>query len=214
MKTSFTLLFLLALNTGIAPATTLYGNTQHDQGDTLFYSSGAYSELGDQILLVGDSRNLTSATLQLFNGQSAGVFDATLRFYLVGSGVGVPVGSPFGAPVTLLDQSAPALSPFDLTFNLPGISVPDQFILTLAVTNVRGGADLGLDLFDPPQVGSSSSTFLITKDASGFARTFTPNNDANIYLELTGVPEPATGRLTAVLLLAALGWWTNKRRRC
>jgi hypothetical protein len=215
MKTTYSLLFLAAMTAGFASADILYDNTHHDQGDTLFYSSGNYLEIGDQVYLGASQWLLESATLQLFNDGTAGTFDATLRFYEVGL-PDTPVGAMIGSPVWLPGQSAPSLSAFNLTFGLPGIAVPGQFIVTLAASNVTVGADLGLDLFDPPVVGASDNTFLITRDAGGFSRTGTAYNDANMFLVVegeTGVPEPSTGYLAAGAILIALGKWRARGRR-
>ena len=111
-------------------ASTVYSNTTTDTMDTIFYSVGSYSELGDQIHLAGTDRQTTSATVQFFNNGSTGTFDATLRFFLVGSPVGTRIGPSFMSGI-----SAPASGVFNVTFSGLNTVVPTDVIFTVALSN-------------------------------------------------------------------------------
>ena len=80
--------------------------------------------------------------------------------------------------------------------------LPDNAVFTLSVANVSAGLDLGLTLFDPVTVGSSSNTFFITNDGSSFASASTLQNIDNLYFLLNAaavaVPEPSTYALACV----------------
>src|ERR1039457_2118742 len=65
----------------------LYNNTTTDTGDTLLYSAGPYTGIGDQIHLVAPG-NAVSALLQMYNLGAPGTFDVALRFYQVGAPMG------------------------------------------------------------------------------------------------------------------------------
>jgi len=93
MKSAALPIALLMLTTASgAWASLLYDNTSTDTGDTVLYSIGPYTALGDQIQL--DSAGVaTQAEVELFNNGVAGTFDAELDFFNVGSPVGSFLGS-------------------------------------------------------------------------------------------------------------------------
>src|ERR1700724_2880379 len=97
---------LVVFGSVAAWATTIYSNATTDTLNTVFFSVGPYSELGDQIHLGGTDRLATMATGQFFNNGTNpnATFDATLRFYQVSAPVGAQIGSNF----VLTGISAPA----------------------------------------------------------------------------------------------------------
>lgn len=213
MKITTSIFLLLLLAAPLAPAAQIYVNSANDIGQSIFWSSG-WDELGDQITLAGTERSVTSAELQLFNLGSAGTFDATLRFYNVGS----PVGSGLGE-FTLTSLAAPDLTltggVFNLLFSLGGVTLPDDVIFTLEVFNPSNGVDLGLNLFDPPVLGSSDSGFAIRRQGSSFS--LEAGADLNYYLVLdadsgAGVPEPSSIWLAVGGIVFSLGAVRRGRR--
>ena len=197
------LAILAAFGTAAAMATTVYSNTTTDTGDTVFYSVNAASELGDQILLGGTNRVATSAMVQFFNNGSAGTFDATLRLFQVGS----PVGAQIGGNFVVSGIVSAGLDVINVTFSSLNVLVPNNLIFTLSVGNLltAGTMDLGVDMFEPPTIGSSDNTFMIANQ-SGY-KSLTTNNE-NVYFQLAAdpVPEPASFALLGggmVLLLLA-----------
>lgn len=189
----------------------IYNNTTTDSGDTLAYAANGYTQLGDQITLAGVPRNATQATIQFFSDGGAGTFNATLRFFNVGSPVGTQIGSDF----LLSGLSAPAGDIVNVTFLLGGLLLPDNVIFTAQVGTFSSGVDiLGVDMFAPPgSVGSSDGTFAIAFNGSSFVTTNTTGGSVpleNVYFDLQATtPEPATIGIVGLGLLALI---LNRRR--
>ncbi len=203
---------LSLLFAGLVAATALqaapvYNNTSTDTFDTLVYSTGVYTEIGDQIHLAGTERSAIGAKAQFYNLGSTGSFDATLKLYgLVAASPGV--GSLLGS-YTAVNQSVAANATLDVNWLLAGLALPDDLIFTVTVGNSSSGVDLGLTVFDPPTVGSSSNQFLIVKGSGGFAQASTFGGHDNIYFRLDAsgvgsVPEPGTAGLVFLAMLPLL----------
>lgn len=205
----------LALLTGLtfapAQAAIVYDNTAADSLETVFFSVGPYSEIGDSIVLGGTERRLTEASVQFFNAGGEGTFDATLQFYLAG----VPVGAPQGGGYTVSGVFAPQLAIIDLTFSNLSLDVTvDELVFTISIASADSVLDLGLNLFDPPfSPGSSETNSLIVADSQGQFSSPSAGTNSNPYFRLLAenagtseVPEPSTWVLTAggAALLAAL----------
>jgi hypothetical protein len=182
---------------------TLYDNTTSDTLNTLFYSVGPYSGIGDQIELASD-RRAASAELQFFNAAAPGEFNAQLRFYEVGSPVGVQLGQTFSVP----GVASAGSDIINVIFDLGALALPQNVVFIASVSGASDGMDLGVNLFEPPAVGSSDNTFLIV-DAGGFSHEVSSNN--NVYFRLLEVPEPSVVSLSA-LGLGALAVWRGMRR--
>lgn len=216
MKTRFfaTLLWA-ALSVGSSHAATIYQNTTNDTLNTIFFSVGAYSQIGDSITLGGTDRFLTTARVQFYNNGSSGTFTATLNFWDA-SGVGLLPPSPIGSSYTSSGNSINSLDILDVTFSLPYLLAPNNLIFTVAVSNQTSGLDLGLNLFEPPTVGTSNNAAIITRVASNnFVAETTAAGLGNLYLQLDAaaeVPEPATITMAAAALLA-LCLTRNRRLR-
>jgi len=178
-----------------AHAGVVYSNISTDTLQTLAYAANGFTEIGDQITLGGTERYATLATVQFYNNGSAGLFNATLGLFNIGS----PVGSQIGSDFVTTSISAPAGDVFNVSFSLGSILVPDNLIFAVSVSNQDAGLDLiGLNLFEPPTIGSSDNSFAIAHNGSTFVQAST--NNANVFFELQadtappppGTPEPAT----------------------
>src|ERR1035438_1199991 len=184
MKCPLPCVLLLALSSAPgAFAGLLYDNTTTDTGDTLLYSAGGYTGIGDQIHLIAPG-NAVSALLQLYNAGAAGTFDAELRFYQVGAPVGAQVGGAF----TVTGVTSTGGDIINLEFALGGLALPQDVIFIASVNPSSSDMDLGLNLFEPPTVGSSDNTFLIALDGTGFFQAATA--DENVYFQVAESEEP------------------------
>jgi hypothetical protein len=190
-------------------STAVFLNTTTDTADTLIYSNLFVTQFGDQIHLAGTERVATFALVQLFNQGDAGTADVTLRLFNVGAPVGGQIGPDFV-------QTGVAVSGVtNVGFNLPNLAVPDDLIFTVSFGNQIGGVNIvGLDMFEPPTVGSSDNTFAIGFDGTSFGTYSTIGFDSslneNVFFELdANSPEPGTLGLVA----AALGIAAVVRRR-
>ncbi|HUE21807.1 MAG TPA: PEP-CTERM sorting domain-containing protein [Bryobacteraceae bacterium] len=198
--------FVLALACGPgAVAGTVYDNTVTDTLNTISYSTGPYAQIGDQVALGGVDRLLNSASIQFYNNGDAGTFSAIPQFWNLGAPVGAQIGGDYQVDGLAIDASSILTVPF----SIPNLEAPDSLIVTVAILNTSAGMDLGLDLFDPPVVGSSDNTALIVNDGS-FQTSSTPEGLGNLYLGLdattpdTSAPEPSTGAMLGGLAILAL----------
>jgi hypothetical protein len=188
-------LLILAFTASLSPAATIvYDNSSGDTGNSIMYAADGYTEIGDRILLGGLARSITEAQIQMFNGGQAGTFDANLHFRYLDT----PVGTVFGT-FSLVGINADGV--FTVTFSTGGILVPDEFVFLVEVLNPSAGVDLGLNLFNPPALGSSSNSSFIERQGSSYSSVTAP--DGNFYFVLTaddeaGIPEPASVALMGV----------------
>ena len=124
--------------------------------------------------------------------------------------------------VMLTGISAPEATSVDVTFSFPSLLIPGTIGIAISLANVTGGADLGLNLFDSPDIGSSDNLMALANFGSGLAiASFDPGN---LYLiietqQLSEVPEPSTlgllGAGMAALAAASLRRPLGTRgRRC
>ena len=211
----FTALALaLATASGATAGSIVYDNTTTDTLGTIFYSTGPYQQIGDLVTLGGTGRNLTGATVQFFNNGGAGSFDAVLRFWNRGAPVGLQIGSGYQVTGLAIDSGVTQ----NVSFSLPNLLVPESLIATVQILNASAGTDLGLDLFDPPTVGSSDNAQLIVNDGTGFSTSSVQPGNGNLYLVLdtvaTTTPEPSTAITVGggLILAAFVKAWRRKAR--
>ena len=206
-----------ALLLGFAPeahAVILYNNTTTDTLDTVLYSDvqPPYTALGDQIHLIS-AGVANQAEVEMFNNGDAGTFDAKLDFFDVGS----PVGSSLGS-FTVTNISSVGSDVIDITFDLgSGLPVPQDLVVTVTVSNTTPNVDLGVDMFEPPTVGSSDNTFMIVQSGGVYVQRETVGE--NVYFQLsgtTGVSTPEASSLTmlgtSLLVMGVAGWFTRRAR--
>lgn len=187
-------LLMPAIGSRAAADMLLYDNTTTDTGDTVFYSVGPYTALGDDIQLAS-AGTAAMAEVELFNNGDAGTFDARLNFFNVGSPVGTPLGS-FG----VTDIPSAGSDVINITFTLgAGLSVPQDLIFTVTVSNVSPNMDLGVDMFQPPTVGSSDPSFMIVESNDVYNHLGT--NDENVYFQLAGTAGTAAPEASSLTLL-------------
>jgi len=200
MKASILLVSLLA--SVALHASTVYSNITTDTGGTVFYSTGPYVQIGDSITLAGSARSANSATAEFFDGGAgSGTFDATLRFFDLGS----PLGSQIGGGFTVTGTPITSGNVADVTWNLGGLVLPTNVVFTISEANVASGLDLGFTLFEPPTVGSSSNQFyIVSTNGTIYSQASQGNSQDNLFFFLdaspVSVPEPGTMVLTLLAL--------------
>jgi hypothetical protein len=200
MKTALLLVSSLASVT--LQANTIYSNTTTDTGGTVFFSTGPYAQIGDDLTLGGTERSANFATAEFFDlGAGSGTFDTTLRFFNSGS----PVGSQIGGAFTVTGTTITSGNVADVTWNLGGLVLPTHIVFTISEANVASGLDLGLTLFEPPTVGSSSNTFfIVSTNGITYSQASQGNHQDNLFFFLdastVSVPEPGTMLLTLLAL--------------
>jgi hypothetical protein len=169
----------------------IYQNTTTDTLFSVFYSAGPYEEIGDRVTTTG-ADSVRTATVQFFNLGAAGQFDATLRILDLASN---QLGS-----ATLSALTATSGSIFDVTFDFgTDLLIPSEVDIFVSIFNVGDDVDLGVNLFDPPTVGSSDSAFYLTDIGQIPANP----GEGNLYLQLD-TPEPSTLFLMAAGIPALL----------
>ncbi len=183
--------------------TVLYSNTTTDTGDTVLYSTGGYIGLGDQIHLIS-AGTADQAEVELFNNGGAGTFDAELELFDIDSPVGAEIGSS-----NLTDISSIGGDVLNLTFSLANITVPQDLIFTVSISNqnpvdMNALLDLGVDMFEPPTVGTSDPTFMIAEVAGPTYFQLATNNE-DVYFQLSGTPVVVAAPEASSLTLLAAG---------
>lgn len=207
-KTTSAAVLALALVTAEASlASPVYSNTTTDTLITYVYSAIGADHIGDTVTLEGFHRTVTNASVQFFNLGAGGTFSAALSFW----NVGAPVGAQIGASYLLDGLSIGALDILTVTFGNLDLLVPDSVVVTVAISNVASGVDLGLNAFEPPSIGTSDSASIIVGVGNGPAASFSASSTnagvGNLYLHLeaTSVPEPTMLVLSFGAALLVLG---------
>ena len=103
-------------------------------------------------------------------------------------------------------MASAGLDVVDVSFDLGDFALP-QDIIFLASVKAAAGMELGLNLFEPPVVGTSDNTFLMV-DTGVISPAVSANRD--VYFQLTAVPEPSTISLLGFALAA--GIWLRRAR--
>jgi hypothetical protein len=197
MKSALLPIALLTLGCGFAArGDLLYDNTTTDTGDTVFYSIGPYTALGDEITLAS-AGTAGLAQVELYNNGDAGTFDAQLNVFNVGSPVGSSLGSYDADGVNSVGSDV-----IDISFSLgAGLSVPQDLIFTVTVSNESPNMDLGVDMFEPPTVGSSDPSFMIAQSNGVYTEIGT--NDEDVYFQLDSTSEAVAPEASSLTLLLA-----------
>lgn len=206
----------LALQT--ANAEVVFDNSSSDL--LLNFNPGA-NEVGDEILLQGQARYLSSFVFQYYGDAFSGDEMARVRFY-VNDG---PPSSGAARPGTILYDSGPfaigatprstiVLDAVTLAAgNLwnPGqpVLVPDSFTWSVQFYNVTGSEEAGVTLYNPPTVGWDYNSYWDNDPMSGWLlKTNAWSIPMNFAARVEAVPEPnavvlGLGGALLVLLLRA-----------
>lgn len=187
-----------------------YDNTGTDTGLTVFYSSTGATQLGDRVMLSAPS-TVERVETQFFNNGTDASFDAELRFF----DPSTPTPSLIAPAFTVSGLSILSGESLTVSFTgLGGLALPQDLIVMFAVTQVSAGGDLGLNLFDPPTVGSSDATFFLSDSGTGIVQAATLLDMDNIHLSISTMAAPVPEASTSLLLVCGLlGLALLSRRR-
>lgn len=197
---------VLSLAGGASRAALVYVNNTVDTYNTVLFSTG-YAQIGDQLRLTGPTQ-LDSLVTQFFNLGDAASFDATLRFYTADTLT--QIGSTFTETGLAIGAGASLNVAFSA---LGGLDVPEDVVVMLSIGNLLGNADLGLNLFDPPTVGSSSNQSFFVNTGAGLMAESTYQGIDNVYFEINGTPHavPVPGTLWLLIGPAMAVLWRRPR---
>lgn len=171
--------------------------------------AGSSLEFGDQLALAGTFRTITQVrSILQVQGTGLGTydFDLTLRFRALDGAGGAPstiIGTPTVYQFRGLAEGAGATAAaYTLTLGGLNVTVPNNVAVTFGLTRVggnTGGVGFQFNAANPPAIGASDPTFFWRENTAGgtFGAFNFGGTNANVAMELTAVPEPAS--------MAALG---------
>ena len=196
-----------------APAATIYDNSFHD---LLTRFSFGGREVGDQIVLAGSERYLTTFSFEFYGTNTAnpvafsGSVEARVRFYINDG----PLFNGYATPGTKFYDSdwfsVPNPTPrntFVFTagsdFPTGGLFIPASEITWSIQFQGMGGTDnVGIDIYSPPVVGGNYPDYWDFDGSSWHLMTnVVPMNFASL-MQASQVPEPSSA---AFCLLGGLG---------
>ena len=132
-----------------------------------------------------------------------------LHFYDL-TGPGKTPGAELMAPVAFQLGAPPGEIQTFVWETWDPVVVPRTFVWSVSFSGVEG-QDVGLDLADPPVVGSSFKDFWVKEEGGWTLRLIDNGNvPANFYARILAIPEPTTLQLLAVA--GAVGLWFLRRR--
>ena len=184
----------------------VYDNTTPGGTNNAYY--GSTFEFGDQVNLAGTDRTVTDFSFySQLNAAVLGSQSVVFRFYANDGTAGAP-----GSLLFTSDPQAMALGSQTFTVSGLAVTVPNSFTWTVTFSNLAGGDDAGLLIYNPPSTGSSLNDFW-QKDGGGAWSLMQVNGGltpANFAARVTAVPEPG---VFALGVLGALVCCFLKRNR-
>lgn len=168
-------------------------------------ASGASSslEFGDEVGLAGTFRTVTQVkSIMQVQGTGLGAynFDLTLRFRALDGAGGAP-NTILGATTyqfrNLNEGAGGTAAAYTITLSGLNVTVPNNVAVTFALSRVggnTGGVGFQFNAANPPAVGTSDPTYFWRENTAGgtWGKFNFAGTNANVALELTAVPEPAT----------------------
>lgn len=163
-------------------------------------------EFGDQVTLQGLNRSLSRFQFEY----SASLTPSANKIGVVRMYAN---DGPAGAPGTLIWETDPFTlenGQGSVSFDgVTGVTLPNTLTWSLVASGLSGGERFGVQLYDPPTVGSSGNEFWQKNAFGGWSSQVLNNANgstiANFSARITAVPEPTTIAFAVVGGLALLG---------
>jgi len=208
---------LMAAVLPAARAEIVYNNSTTDLSQRL---TGGTVEIGDELVLGGTGRHLTDFSFEYYGISFSGNERAQVRLY-ANDGLAYSNNPAQLMPNTVLYDSgsfAVSATPRNtLNFSVSGgslpntITFPDHITLSVQFTGIEAGESAGVDLYDPPTVGSSLNDYWYHDPSLGWQVRTNVGPVLNFGAQISAVPEPSMWALFATA--GACGYFMLARRR-
>jgi hypothetical protein len=205
----------LLASAAVAPAQSIV--YQNMSGLNLLYGAmssgfGGSFEFGDQVQLAGTDRRISEmqTRFRTFADTSGQLFnyDLTLRFRSLD--FGTPGAILFERTVAVRNQAGNS-GGFVFTASNIDTLVPNEFVVTMQLVRMGGNSGtVGVDFGPSATIGSSSPAFYWENIGGWQQSDFPVTGRANMALQLSAVPEPAS---FAVIALGSIVLLRRRRRR-
>jgi hypothetical protein len=181
------------------------------------------NEVGDEIVLApGTGRNLTQFRFQYWGTNFSGTEKIDLRFY---ANDGLPSYSGPNMPGTLLFDSGPftifETDRLTIIFNnfATGVAhalagaIPNDFTWSVQFSGLGPGASAGVDLYNPPTVGSDYNDYWYNNGTSWDLMGATNGTPVNFAVRIQATPEPPAIWLSLIggLTIFGLKWRRGRK---
>lgn len=212
---TFVTIALAAAALPAAHAEFVYDNSSGDLNTRLSIGN---TEIGDEIILGGTMRTLSQFDFQYYGISFSGNEQARVRFYL---NDGTAWGPNANRPLTafydsgLFNVSATPRSTLNFSVadgSLPSnLPLPERFTVSIQFSGIDTGAGeaAGLDLYNPPSVGSAFDDYWVNDGVSWNLQT-NGTFALNPAFRIQAVPEPS---FLALALLGGVSGLALIRRR-
>lgn len=218
-RTFLTAMTLLAAS---APALgqMVYDNSSTSTFNSFGTGSPDIQTFGDYVTLAGGPTTITEVSFLLAAEQDNGNPEGNFGLFLYEDNGGV-VGNLLGS-ATLNNYVFPGNGGHWLTFSGLGIPVGGSVFVALSIENYNGDGTfndfIGVEMYDPPTIGSSDSDTMLFAFGSGLTTGDAPTAVLgaglnNIAMTITAVPEPGEYALAAGFGLAAFALWRRRAAR-
>lgn len=200
MRTQILIGTALALATvSTLHADLVYRNSTTDLNQRL---AAGTVEIGDELILAGTFRNLSSFDFQYYGISFSGNEQARVRLY---ANDGASIDAKTFLPNTVLFDSGTfnvsATAGNTLIFSTADGSLPNNIVLpnhvTLSVqfSGITAGEDAGVELYGPPTVGLSERDYWFRDPVNGWQTRTNASVAINFGATVQAVPEPSTWAL-------------------
>lgn len=165
-------------------------------------------QVGDELVLAGSSRVLTSFSLQYFSSVTLSGNEQARVWLLANNGPALPGNPTALTPSGILYDSSPfaiGAASGGLTLNFdtsngtldPGIVLPNHVTLAVQFSGLEAGEMLGVSLSQVPTVGTSEADYWYNDPVNGWQLRVADTNVVgavaiNFSSGVQAVPEPST----------------------